>query len=200
MKQSLSLCPLLALALAAAVPASAQVVEITPFAGYQFGGDLEEISADNVERELEPSPTWGLMLDFSVTAFDQVEVYFSSQGTELDRGTEPAVSVQVDTFQVGAIHQYAPGKPVNPYLGLTLGATRYGVGGSSDTRFSGALALGIKLMVSDHYGFRFDGRFFGSSTSSGEISCADELCVGYPDTSVIWQYAVNAGVIIKLGG
>jgi hypothetical protein len=178
---------------------SAQKIEITPFAGYQFGGELAEIGDESTDHELESGSSWGLMFNADVTDDLQVELYYSSQSTELNRGTADPLKVDVDTFQVGAIRQYAPRNPVNPYVGLTLGATRFDVAGGSDTRFSGTVALGVKMIVSDHAGFRFDGRIIGISTGSGAISCTDDLCIGYPDTSIIWQYAVNAGLIIHFG-
>lgn len=196
MKRTFQLGMLVFLALAIAAPAQAQRIEITPFVGYQFGGELAEIGDSITNLDIEESPTWGLIFDIDITGLDQVEVYYSSQGTELNRGSAPAPKVTIDTLQIGAIHQYAPNRPINPYFGLTLGATRFDLDGGSDTRFSGGLTGGLKMIVSDHLGFRFDARVFGITTGSGNISCSEDLCIGYPDTSVIWQYTVNAGVII----
>jgi hypothetical protein len=199
MNRLFTLCLFTVLALAVATPASAQKIEITPFVGYQFGGELTEIGDVTVNRKLEQNPMWGLALDFAITGLDQVEIYYSSQSTELNRGTEPAIDAKVDFIQVGALHHYSPHKPINPYVGFTLGATRYGVEGGNDTRFSAGIALGLKMLVSDHLGFRFDGRIFGTSTGSGTIGCSDQGCIGYPDTSIIWNYNVSAGVIIHFG-
>lgn len=185
--------------LVTAAPTPAQQIEITPFVGYQFGGELDEIGEVTTTFDLEQSPTWGLMLDFGITALDQVEFYYSSQGTELNRGVEPAVGVTIDSYQIGAIHQYSPRKPINPYIGISLGATRFEIAGDSDTRFSGSISGGVKMVVSDHLGFRFDGRVFGISTGSNPITCSEELCIGFPDNSIIWQYTVNAGVMIRFG-
>ena len=200
MKKTLLLGILVVLLVAAAAPVEAQRIEITPFVGYQFGGELDEIGDETTTRKLDQGTTWGLILDVGITDLDQVEFYYSTQGTDLNRGVESAVGVTVDHFQIGAIHQYAPNRPVNPYIGITLGASRFEINGDSDTRFSGAVTGGVKMVVSDHLGFRFDGRFFGISTGSNPITCSEELCIGYPDTSIIWQYAVNAGVIIHFGG
>ena len=199
MKRILFSGMLVVLVLTAPAQAEAQQIEITPFVGYQFGGELEEIGDEPITRKLDQSPTWGLMLDFGITNLDQVEFYYSSQGTDLNRDVEPAVGVTIDHFQIGAIHQYAPNRPVNPYIGISLGASRFVVGGDSDTRFSGSLSGGVKMVVSDHLGFRFDARVFGISTGSNPITCSEELCIGYPDTSIIWQYTVNAGVMIHFG-
>ena len=200
MKKTLLLGILVVLLVAAAAPVEAQRIEITPFVGYQFGGELDEIGDETTTRKLDQGTTWGLILDVGITDLDQVEIYYSTQGTDLNRGVESAVGVTVDHFQIGAIHQYAPNRPINPYIGITLGASRFEINGDSDTRFSGAVTGGVKMVVSDHLGFRFDGRFFGISTGSNPITCSEELCIGYPDTSIIWQYAVNAGVIIHFGG
>ena len=175
-------------------------IEITPFVGYQFGGELAVIDDDTDNYKLDQGTTWGLMLDFGVTDLDQVEFYYSSQGTNLNLGVESSPGVTVDHIQIGAIHQCAPRKPINPYIGMTLGASRFEIAGDSDTRFSGSIGGGVKMVVSDHLGFRFDGRVFGISTGSNPISCSEDLCVDYPTTSIIWQYTINAGVIIHFGG
>jgi len=200
MKKTLLVSILVILSSAAAAPVKAQRIEITPFVGYQFGGELDVITDVTTTHDLDQSPTWGLMLDVDITGNEQVEFYYSSQGTDLNRGVEPAVGVTIDHFQIGALHQYSPHKPINPYIGITLGASRFEINGDSDTRFSGSLTGGVKMIVSDHLGFRFDGRFFGISTGSNPINCSEDLCIGYPDTSIIWQYTVNAGVIIHFGG
>ncbi len=200
MKRILFSGMLVVFVLAAAARTEAQQIEITPFVGYQFDGELEEIGSEPITRDLDQSPTWGLMLDFGITNFDQVELYYSSQGTDLNRGTDPAVGVTIDHFQIGAIHQYAPNRPINPYIGIALGASKFVVDGDSDTRFSGSISGGVKMVVSDHLGFRFDGRVFGISTGGDPFACSDEFCIGYPDTSIIWQYTVNAGVMIHFGG
>jgi hypothetical protein len=199
MRRPLLLIGFVVISLVMAGPAEAQRIEITPFAGFQFDGELDEFGDETTRRDIEQGTTWGLMLDVNVTSYDLVELYYSSQGTELNRGADPAEKVTIDYLQVGAIHEYSPQRPVSPYVGLTLGATRIDVAGDSDTRFSAGITLGAKMIVSDHLGFRFDGRVFGTSTGSGAIGCSDEVCFGYPDTSIIWQYAVNAGVIIHFG-
>jgi hypothetical protein len=183
-----------------ATPAVAQRIEITPFVGYQFGGELAEIGDETTTLSIDQSTTWGLIFDISVTPQDLVEVYYSSQSTNLDAGTEGSPKVGVDSLQIGAIHEYAPNRPLNPFVGFTLGATRFDTPGGNDTRFSGGLSIGAKMNVSDHLGFRFDGRVFAISTGSNPIACADDACLGYADNSVMWQYAVNAGVIIRFGG
>lgn len=180
-----------------ATPAVAQRIEITPFVGYQFGGELAEIADETTTLSLDQSPIWGLIFDISVTHQDLIEVYYSSQSTNLDGGTESSPKIGVDSLQIGAIHEYAPNRPLNPYFGFTLGATRFDTPGGDDTRFSGGLSIGAKMTVSDHLGFRFDGRVFAISTGSSPIACADDVCLGYADNSVMWQYAVNAGVIIR---
>ena len=196
MKRILQLGVLVVFSLVAATSAEAQRIEITPFVGYQFGGELDEIGDETTTRKLDQSLTWGLMLDYDIPDFGQVELYYSTQGTDLDRGIEPAVGVTIDHFQIGVVHSYTPNRPINPYIGVTLGTSRFKINGDSDSRFSGAIIGGMKVLFSDHLGFRLDGRIFGISTGSNPITCSEELCIGYPDTSIIWQYTVNAGLII----
>ena len=51
MRRTLRIGILVVLAFAAASPAEAQRFEITPFVGYQFGGELEEIGAESSRAE-----------------------------------------------------------------------------------------------------------------------------------------------------
>jgi opacity protein-like surface antigen len=199
MRRTLIPVAVAALLAAAAGTAQAQRIEITPFVGYQFGGELAEIGEETVNRQLDEAGTWGLIFDVSITDREQVEIYYSSQGTDLDQGTQGSTPVTIDYLQIGAIREYSPHRAVNPYVGITLGATRFDVAGDSDTRFSGGINVGAKMIVSDHLGFRFDGRVFGIVTGSDPISCSDELCIGYTDDTLTWQYTINAGVIIHFG-
>jgi len=187
------------LALAVAGPAAAQRIEVTPFAGYQLGGELVEIGTGESRRDLEPGPTWGILVDLDLGSELDVELVYSSLASELDRGLQGAVDVDVETLQIGAIRTLTRGAPVTPYVGVTVGATRIEVAGDSDTRISGALSVGARMLVSDHLGFRLDGRVVGTSAGSGEIGCVDSVCIGYPDTTIIWQYALSAGIILHFG-
>jgi hypothetical protein len=196
MKRLILLCGVLILSISAS-PAEAQRLEITPFVGYQFGGELTESGEETLTLDLDQSTTWGLIFNASVTANESIEVYYSSQSTNLDGGVNGSPKIGVDHLQIGAIHEYAPNRPINPYVGITLGATRFDVPGGNDTRFSGSVSIGAKMTVSDHLGFRFDGRVFGISTGSDAIGCVESDCIGYPDTSIMWQYTVNAGVIVR---
>lgn len=186
------------LSLVAATSTAQTTFEITPFAGYQFGGELAVVGDEPVRHDLDQSPTWGVVLDYRITGAESVELYYSSQSTDLLTGAD-GPKVGVEHLQIGAIREYGPSRPVNPYVGITLGAARFDVLDDSDTRFSGGVTFGAKMIVSDHLGFRFDGRVFGVSTGTGAIGCDGDSCVGYPDTSIIWQYTVNAGVIIHFG-
>jgi len=190
---------LIAAVATAAAPATAQRIELTPFVGYQFGGDLAEVGDETIDIELDDSSVWGVMFDIDITHADQLEIAYSSQGTSLVEGLPSSLDVGIDTLHVGAIRQYGRNQAVAPYVGLLLGATRFDVSGDSDTRFSGAVSVGAKMIVADHLGFRFDGRVTGIATGSDPISCTDDRCIGYPDTSIIWQWSINAGVIIHFG-
>jgi hypothetical protein len=199
MIRPLALASLTSVVLAIVAPTAAQTVEVTPFVGYQFGGELDELGDEPIRRDLDSSPTWGLLVDVEVTHDTQVEIFYGSLGAELDRGIGDAFDVDEEILQIGAVREYDHGRPIIPYVGLTLGATRFEIGDDNDTRFSGAIALGAKMLVSDNLGFRFDGRLFGSSTNSSTIGCVDGVCIGDPDTSVIWQYSINAGIIVRFG-
>ena len=108
MKRNLLLGILVTLAMVVAHPAQGPTHRDHPVCGLPIRRRTRRIGELTTTLDIEESPAWGLIFDIDITGLDQVEVYYSSQGTELDRGTASSPKVTIDTLQIGAIHQYAP--------------------------------------------------------------------------------------------
>src|SRR5262245_55300579 len=65
------------------VAASAEKgIEITPFAGYRFGGGFEDSNTGS-NLSIDSSNSFGLILDYELNREQQLEVYLSRQKTSL---------------------------------------------------------------------------------------------------------------------
>ena len=143
-----------------AVAAEAQTVQVAPFGGYRFGGDLyEEITATSLD--IDGAPSVGALVDVFLDPDLSVTFSYSHQDARVDLprpgGAPQRVALSIDHWHAGGTQEFGRGV-VQPFLVGTLGLTRYGGGGDSEVRFSMAAGGGVKVMPSRHFGLRLDGR------------------------------------------
>ena len=201
----------LAMLVGGSTPASAQKAEITPFVGYQFGGQLR---VRDGELRLQDDINYGLVLDIALNRQGQLELSYTRQDTKVEfndftSGRIPIYEVSVNYWQIGGVYQFNPSDTARPFLSLTAGLTHYGVGDrleddspvlSSDTFFSMVLGGGVKIFPSQRIGIRLAGHLYSTivSTSSGFWCTLPGGCgVGLSGWG-IWQGDVQAGLIIAL--
>lgn len=169
--------------------------EITPFLGYQFGGDFEEVET-GTDFELEQDLSFGLIADFDLDPENQVELYFGRQETELTAdGGEGLFDVDVNYLHIGGVHLWDQSK-LKPFIVGTLGLTHFDFD-KSDTRFSLALGGGVKVMPNERFGFRFEGRGFATFVDSSWAAVCGEGCRVYYESDVFLQFQVSAGVVFR---
>lgn len=183
--------------------AEAQRFEITPFAGYRFGGGFDDFDfGDNFD--FEDTDSLGVVLSFGVSEGAFVELLYSTQETGLQEeagffGDRTLFDVTVDYWHVGGLYQWNIGQ-MKPFVVATVGITEFDPRPealSSETRFSMGIGGGIKLMLGDHFGFRFEGRGFTTFVDSeDEIFCDPSRCYGYTDTTFLWQVEARAGIVL----
>ena len=160
-------------------------IEITPFAGYRFGGNFD-VDGSDLSYEVKDSPSFGIAVNFPHRQNTQWEVYYSQQSTDAElngvANADPSVDVDLYVLQLGGIYQW-DGDTVRPYLAATLGGTHIRTGSSgseSDTFFSGSIGLGVKILPTSRVGIRLEARalgtFFNDST--------DLFCRTGPDANV----------------
>ena len=184
-------------------PAIAGDVEITPFAGYTWGGQFTD-SVTGTTLKVDERANYGVMVDFNQKEQTQVELYFSHQATRLstDNGPftgNPLFDLDINYYHIGGTYCFDSEK-VRPFLVGTLGVTNMvpqGPGLDDLTKFSLSVGGGVKLFATDHIGLRLEGRWFGTLfNGSGSAFCTDGTCALHVQGDLFSQFVANAGLII----
>jgi hypothetical protein len=183
--------------------AEAQTVQVMPFGGYRFGGDLYEL-VTGTELDIDGAPSVGVAVD--VPLYDGLSVtgLFSHQEARVDvpRPGAPTerVRLSIDHWHAGGTQEFGEGR-VRPLLTGLLGITRYGGSGDSEYRFSVSVGGGVVLRANEHVGVRLDGRTYavfvegdGDDGSSG--ICTPGVCIIGLDVSIAWQAEFTAGLVV----
>lgn len=176
-------------------------LEISPFLGYQFGGDLRaEDELGLVRIDFVEDASLGVALDFSLGPNWQVELLVNHQSSaiELDEGifglSVTLADVNLTHYQGGLLWQLNVGQ-VKPYLVLTGGVTEIdpdlpGVDG--EFRPSLSFGGGVKLILSDHFGVRLEGRVYAIDVAQENLAC----CVRDVEETLL-RGSVSGGLIFR---
>lgn len=194
-----------------AAPASAQKAEITPFIGYQFGGQMRVRDGD---LRLQDDMNYGLVLNYTLNRQGQIEASYTRQDTRMEFndfrvGNRPIYDVSVNYWQLGGLYRFNPTATARPFLSLTAGLTYYGVGQqldddapriSSSTFFSMVLGGGVKIFPSQRIGIRLAGHMYSTfyGSSSGFWCTLPGGCGVGLSGWAIWQGDVQAGLTIAI--
>ena len=185
---------LLLLVFAAGVSAAALgqiregTVEISPYAGYLFGGEFARgtTSLFDFEVQADDDATYGIRLGYNLTDNFQMEFQASRTDTSFvtdddelfDSNEEEFGDLTIDYYMGYGTFNFGHRRAV-PYITVGAGVARLdpdvpGSRARRDTRFTGSLGIGVKAFVNPHFGFRFDGR--GYATSLGDRNDDDFGC------------------------
>lgn len=150
------------------IPAAALAdwgVEITPFAGYAFGGGFED-NTTGASLDVGSSGNLGLILGLRDTHETQYELFYSFQRTELNGGGAvggaPLFDMDIHYLHIGGNYLF-PGEKARPFVSGGLGLTLFvpdATGLRSKANFSLSLGGGVKIPISNHVGLRLEGRGF----------------------------------------
>lgn len=179
----------------ASAAASAQVregtFEISPFAGYLFGGEFERSSTSlfDFEVETDDDATFGLRVGYNLT--DNFEMEFQASRTETEFVTEDDElfgpddeqdfgDLTIDYFMGYGTFNFGRRRAV-PYITVGAGVARLdpdvpGIRARKDTRFTASIGIGVKAFVNPHFGFRFDGRGYATSLGDRDDDDDDFFC------------------------
>ena len=185
----------------------AQKAELTPFIGYQFGGNFTVWSG---ELDIVDDMHYGAMLDISMPGNVQVELLYSRQATvmRLHRypigGTTTLFDMSIQYFHLGGLRLFAPpSAKIRPFVVGTLGMSLinpFEPGVSSAWLASLGFGFGAKAFVNQRLGLRFQaGLMLPFKLSGGAIFIggggADIGVTGY---CPFVQGNVSAGLILAL--
>lgn len=179
--------------------------EITPFASWHGGGEFE--TSLGRDPDLEGRDAWGLAVTLDRGRGRKLDVIFSRQEAALvveDLFRPPddiLVGVDIEYLHVGGRYVFDPGARARPYIGGTVGLTRFSADeGDSDVRFSSAFGAGVDLALTRRVGLRLDGRWYVTFVeTNAELTCAGGDCVGFGDASGFGQLALSGGVVFAIG-
>ncbi len=191
--------------------ARSQNLEITPIAGYRFGGTLLRYdgvggSTANAGLEVGDSATFGVHLGYRVSDFE-IEALYARQPTHLELPGlftgAPLLDLTLETWQAGG--NYLIGTKdarVVPFIGVALGFTRLlpeAEGLTDETRFSASFAGGLKFWLGKHVGIRLEGRAFVTVIESGgdETCGPNRGCASQVRGTDLYQGEARGGLILR---
>jgi hypothetical protein len=197
----LSAVVLLATAIASAQPPQSETeFEITPFAGYRFGGAFR-LANTGQHVSLENHDSFALALDVWAEEGEQYEVFYSREATALRADGFAPVRTVVEYLHLGGTVTIDNTSPVRPYYAGGIGVTRLSPDaafGREDTRFSLSLALGLRAPISRNLLVRLEARGIltpvGANTALFCRSAEDALCQVRVRGSSVFQGDVLAGL------
>jgi hypothetical protein len=178
--------------------------ELTPYAGYRFGGEFEAQDS-SVSVKLVDAASAGLIFNMRESANTQWEAVYSRQKSSVDTSVPaPSTDVQMEVLQGGGTYEFNA-RAGHPYLAATLGGTRISPrvpGLNGDTFWSMSLGVGLQLPLGERLGLRLEARAWGTlidsdtdlfcQSGSGGATCAIEI-----DGHVLWQLEAFAGLAFR---
>ncbi len=178
-------------------------VELTPFAGFRFGGSFTD-NATGLDLDADEGASVGLILGVPATHETEYELFYSFQKTELKAGGilsgDPLFDLDIHYLHIGGTY-LLPGERVRPFVGGGLGLTYFspdGPGLDSKVYFSLSLGGGVKIPISKRVGMRFEGRgFLTILPENSEIFCVSSggaACAVRVQGDVFGQVELLAGI------
>ena len=189
------------LCLAMAARVSAQTVEIAPFGGYRFGGDLfERVTGQAVD--LDGAPVAGGVVNIALDEGLWIEGLFSHQQAKVTVDATPFAPAKewrivVDHWLAGGLQEFGIGR-ARPFLTGLLGLTRYAAESDNEIRFVVSAGGGVKLRPTRHVGLRLDGRVFTTfaDVDGRAIACSPGACFFAFHADIVWQAEFSAGLVV----
>lgn len=185
-----------------------QQLELSPYAGFEWGGKLRY---SNGEVRFNSSENYGIAMNLLIPGGRSLQLEYFHQPTNIDVRyydfTGPdfrRYDVNLNWFQAGAMQQIDLGGPVQPFGGITLGAAYFSprTNEIQDVwKFAMTGQVGLKYYLSDKVGIRLHlrmlvpiqwagfGFYFGSGGSGTTVNAGSYLIQG----------DVGGGLIFRLG-
>ncbi|MGH9318147.1 MAG: acyloxyacyl hydrolase [Thermoanaerobaculia bacterium] len=203
----LSLCAMLVAAVCGAQVRDG-TVEISPFAGYLFGGTFAQGTNALFDYPVDVADhsTYGVRVGYNVTSKLELEAQASHTDTTFvtsssdvlfgGGGGQDLGGLRIDYLLGYSTFNFGHGRVV-PYitagLGVALldadvcsGATTPCQNPGQDTRFTASIGGGIKIFANPHFGFRFDGRYYGTWLPTSSSSTCSTYYYYYSCSSGQW--------------
>jgi hypothetical protein len=202
---------LIVVPLLSAAPVLGQTVEVTPMAGYRFGGGFSwaaDAPDDPAGRlEVAEAASFGAHVTVSVSEDGELEAIYSRQNTRLQTSDlfagQEVFDLDLETWLFGGNFLWGDRDArVRPYIGMGLGITRLLPGPADlqdETRFAASLAGGVKVWLGRHLGLRLEARgIFTILESESDVFCGGgEGCLVRAEGADISQGQVGGGLVLR---
>jgi len=178
----------------------AQRVEISPFGGFQFGGDL---NVDGGDLNIPLGGNYGILVDVTFASNGQIELIYNRQATKLEQegsGT-PLFDLAVHNVHIGALYRF-PATQVSPFVTVSGGVTRLEPSGDREAASyaSGSFGGGLKKFITPNFGFRVQSRFWFTLVRSNDNAfCAPPAaggCLVGQNAGLLVQGNLTGGLIV----
>jgi opacity protein-like surface antigen len=151
----------------------AQGIELTPFVGYRWGGEIVAGQSNlfSYDVKVDDSAAFGLLLGVPIAWGLDLELMVDRQQTSFktDRGLfEPSLEiadVDVTYYHIGLLWQWETPN-IRPFVVISAGVTNLDLdlpNVGTETKFSGSFGGGVKVPISRNLGLRLEGRGFWTS-------------------------------------
>jgi len=184
-------------------PSLAQGIELTPLAGYRFGGDFFEIVTAHAV-DVDGAVALGLIADIPLTDGLQFEGVVTHQQADVvvpaSVGRPASLRAAVDYFQAGALQEFDVGR-VRPFLTGLLGLTRVAAEADNAFRFSLSAGGGVKVFPTPRVGLRLESRVFTTfmDANGTTVLCGPRGCLLALRLNMVWQIEFTAGIVFRIG-
>jgi len=188
--------------------------ELTPFVGYTLNDNIrtyyEHYPVDN-------APNFGGIFSLEVAKGSFMELSYSRNDTKFHYNPlntkDMTSNMSVEHYQIGSLQTFNVHEIIKPYLGLSLGMSRFhfsdevDLDGDGNTAsidalwcFTPILSGGIKFLLTDRVAIRLQGRFIVPVHFNG-IIIGDEEATGNGGFIGIPQMSgdFTAGIAIRFG-
>jgi Outer membrane protein beta-barrel domain len=171
---------------------------ISPFYGYRFGGEVEDITT-GAEYRFKDAPAYGVFLDYAPpNYFGRFELLWSRQDSSINfQGNNGLgnVDLTIDVIQAGGVAEYGS-EQLRGYVSAHLGATHYSSDDyGNDTKFSFGIGTGVKAYLTKNLYLRADIRGFCTVVDAeGGFLYVNGITVARFSGSTLWQGQVSVGL------
>jgi hypothetical protein len=183
--------------LLAATAARAQSVQVTGFAGWDFGGAVRDTAFEQ-DRSFEAALAYGGALNFRINDSWRFELLYSRQETQLEGGVAEPFDVTIERYMGGFQEEKGEGS-ARWFGAVWLGATRFVPAGPYDavTKFGVGVGLGVKTYFGKNVGLRLETRGYWTLVSGeGGVACVNGACLFAFSGSGMWQGDVSGGLFL----
>jgi hypothetical protein len=194
------------LPLAVAQAASNRSIEIVPFGGYRWSGDISSVGgASNLD--VKGAGVFGLALDVNVSENSALELYWShftgDWEASLADSTTPTGSISRDDILLGGVwHSPSPGRIARLYISAGFGASIYSSPDAEPIgRVAWSLGGGGRRDLHEKIALRADFRWAPTYVTRGSSQWCDSYnCYPVSSGTLFNQWELSLGLLLKISG